>query len=160
VNLPYATPGTILALGLILLWSSPLALTDTLWILLIAYFAKHLSFAVRPVTTAVRQTDVALEEAARVSGAGFLTTFRTIWMPLLWPAIAAGWFLVFMPAFGELTMSVLLVGPGTDTVGTVLFALQEYADPPSASVVAMLILFFILSAYAAAAALAPRTESE
>ena len=66
---PYAAPGTILALGLILLWSWPLALTDTLWILLIAYFAKHLSFAVRSVTTAVQQTDVTLEEAARVSGA-------------------------------------------------------------------------------------------
>ena len=86
--------------------------------------------------------------------------FRTIWLPLLWPSIAAGWFLVFMPAFGELTMSMLLVGPGTDTVGTVLFALQEYADPPSASVVAVLILAFILAAYAAAAALAPRTRTE
>ena len=156
VNLPYATPGTILALGLILLWSSPIVLVDTLWILLIAYFAKHLSFAVRPVTIAVQQTDVTLEEAARISGAGFFTMFRTIWLPLLWPAIAAGWFLVFMPAFGELTMSMLLVGPGTDTVGTVLFALQEYADPPSASVVAVLILAFILSAYAAAAAFGAR----
>jgi iron(III) transport system permease protein len=156
VNLPYAAPGTILAIGLILLWSWPLALTDTLWILLIAYFAKHLSFGVRPVVTAVQQTDVTLEEAARIAGAGFFTTFRTIWLPLLRPAILAGWFLVFMPAFGELTMSVLLVGPGTDTVGTVLFALQEYADPPSASVVAVLILAFILTAYAAVTALGPR----
>jgi iron(III) transport system permease protein len=156
VNLPYAAPGTILALGLILLWSRPFALTDTLWILLIAYFAKHLSLAVRSVTTAVRQTDVTLEEAAGMSGAGVITTFRTIWIPLLKPAILAGWFLVFMPAFGELTMSILLVGPGTETVGTVLFALQEYADPPSASVVAVLILAFILSAYAAAAALGIR----
>ena len=155
VNLPYAAPGTILALGLILVWSRPLALTDTLWILLIAYFAKHLSFAVRSVTTAVQQTDVTLEEAARVSGASLTTAFRTIWLPLLRPAILAGWFLVFMPAFGELTMSILLVGPGTETVGTVLFALQEYADPPSASVVAVLILAFILAAYGAVAGLRP-----
>jgi iron(III) transport system permease protein len=158
VNLPYATPGTILALGLILLWSWPFVLVDTLWILLIAYFAKHLSFAVRPVTVAVQQTDITLEEAARVSGARFITRCRTIWLPLLWPAIATGWFLVFMPAFGELTMSMLLVGPGTETVGTLLFALQEYADPPSASVVAVLILAFILAAYAAATVMTPRTR--
>jgi iron(III) transport system permease protein len=137
---------------LILLWSWPFALTDTLWILLLAYFAKHVSLAVRSVTTAVRQTDVTLEEAARLSGADLMTTFRTIWIPILRPAILAGFFLVFMPAFGELTMSILLVGPGTETVGTVLFSLQEYADPPSASVVAVLILAFILTAYAAAAA--------
>jgi iron(III) transport system permease protein len=154
VNLPYAAPGTILALGLILLWSRPIVLTDTLWILLIAYFANDLSLAVRSVTTGVQQTDITLEEAARVSGAGFATTFRTIWLPLLKPAIVAAWFLVFMPAFGELTMSILLVGPGTETVGTVLFALQEYADPPAASVVAVLILAFILAAYGALAAFA------
>ena len=153
INVPYAAPGTILALGLILLWSGPLVLIDTLWILLIVYFAKDLSLAVRSITTAVQQTDVTLEEAARVSGARFTTTFRTIWLPLLKPAIVAGWFLVFMPAFGELTMSILLVGPGTETVGTVLFALQEYADPPSASVVAVLILAFILAAYTALAAI-------
>ena len=146
VSLPYATPGTILALGLVLLWSWPFRLTDTLWILLIAYFAKYLSFSVKALTTNVQQVDVTLEEAARVSGAGFWKTIRTIWLPLLRPGILASWFLVFMPAFSELTMSVLLVGPGTETVGTVLFDLQEYADPPSASVVAVLILALILGA--------------
>jgi iron(III) transport system permease protein len=59
----------------------------------------------------------------------------------------ASWFLVFMPALSELTMSVLLVGPGTETLGTVLFNLQEYADPPSASVLAVLILLLILVCY-------------
>jgi iron(III) transport system permease protein len=156
VNLPFASPGTIVALGLILMWSWPIRLLDTLWILLIAYVAKHLSLVVGSVTTAVRQTDVSLEEAARVSGAGPLVAFRTIWLPLLRPAVVAGWFLVFMPAFGELTMSMLLVGPGTDTIGTVLFSLQEYADPAAASVVAVLILAFILAASALAAAVAPR----
>jgi iron(III) transport system permease protein len=156
VALPFAAPGTIIALGLILVWSWPLALIDSLWIILIAYFAKHLSFAVGPITTAVRQTDNSLEEAARVAGATPAAAVRTIWLPLLRPALLAGWFLVFMPAFGELTMSILLVGPGTDTVGTVLFALQEYADPAAASVVAVLILGCILTAYVAAAALSPR----
>lgn len=156
VTLPYATPGTILALGLILLWSRPFRLTDTLWILLIAYLAKYLSFAVRALTTNVQQVDITLEEASRTSGAGFWTTIARIWLPLLKPAMLASWFLVFMPAFGELTMSVLLVGPGTQTVGTVLFDLQEYADPPSASVVAVLILTLVLGAYAAATRLAKR----
>jgi iron(III) transport system permease protein len=69
----------------------------------------------------------------------------------------ASWFLIFMPAFSELTMSVLLVGPGTETVGTALFYLQEYGDPSSASVLAMLILLFVLGAYALAMLFGPRT---
>ena len=156
IDIPYATPGTILAFGLILLWSRPIRLTDTLWILLLAYFAKYLAFAVRAITTNVEQVDLSLEEAARVSGAGFLTTFRTIWLPLLRPGMLASWFLVFMPAFSELTMSVLLVGPGTETVGTTLFNLQQYADPPAASVMAVLILILILGAYFTAIWIAPR----
>lgn len=150
VNLPYATPGTVIALGLVLLWTRPVRLTDTLWILLIAYFVKFLSFAVKALTTNVRQVDPSLEEAARMSGAGFAATVRTIWFPLLLPGMAASWFLVFMPAFGELTMSVLLVGPGAGTVGTLLFKLQEYADRQSANVVAVLILVLIMAAYGAA----------
>ncbi len=159
VNLPYATPGTILAFGLILLWSRPIALTDTLWILLIAYFAKYLSFAVKALTTNVQQIDTTLEEAARVSGAGFIKTFRTIWIPLLRPGMMASWFLVFMPAFSELTMSILLKGPGTETVGTTLFDLQSYRDPPSASVLAVMLLVLILSAYGAAMVLRPKAKT-
>lgn len=159
INLPYAAPGTILAFGLILVWSRPVRLTDTLWILLLAYFAKYLSFAVRALTTNVQQVDVSFEEAARVSGAGFFTTFRTIWLPLLRPAMLASWFLVFMPAFSELTMSVLLVGPGTETIGTTLFQLQSYGDPPSASVLAVVVLALILGAYALAVAFAPKQRS-
>lgn len=155
VNLPYATPGTILALGMILVWTRPVQLVDTLWILLLAYFAKYLSFSVKALTTNVQQVDVTLEEASRISGAGFWTTFRRIWFPLLRPGILASWFLVFMPAFSELTMSVLLVGPETETIGTVLFYLQEYADPPSASVLAVLILVFIVTAYGLALKIAP-----
>jgi iron(III) transport system permease protein len=157
VNLPYATPGTILALGLMLTWSGRINLADTLWILLIAYFAKYLSFAVKALTTNVQQIDPTLEEASRMSGAGFTATILRIWLPLLRPGMLASWFLIFMPAFSELTMSVLLVGPGTETVGTALFYLQEYGDPSSASVLAMLILLFVLGAYALAMLFGPRT---
>lgn len=158
VNVPYATPGTILALGFILAWSGRLSLVDTLWILLLAYFVKFLSFAVKALTTNVQQIDPTLEEASRMSGAGFLSTFARIWFPLLRPGMLASWFLIFMPAFSELTMSVLLVGPGTETVGTALFYLQEYGDPPAASVLAVLILVFILGAWALAALFGPRSS--
>ena len=53
---------------------------------------------------------------------------------------------VFMPAFSELTMSVLLTGPGLETLGTLLFQLQEYGDASGggSSVLALMIIVFIL----------------
>ena len=88
--------------------------------------------------------DDALPEAARVSGAKGFFLLRTIWAPLVLPSIVAGWFLVFMPSFSELTMSVLLVGGKTDTIGNRLYHLLDYEGPMEASVLATVILAFVI----------------
>jgi iron(III) transport system permease protein len=143
--LPLAAPGTVLALGLILVWTTPLKLVNTVWILLIAYLAKYAALAARAIGEGLGAIDDALPEAARMSGARGLLRLRTIWIPLAMPALVAGWFLVFMPAFSELTMSVLLVGPGIETVGTRLFELREYESPTAASVLATVVLALVVT---------------
>jgi iron(III) transport system permease protein len=92
------------------------------------------------LTAAYRQVDPSLEEAAVVSGATTFILLRTIWFPLLSRTVLAAWFLTALPMFTELTMSVLLTGPGGATLGTVLFQLQEYADQPSAAALAWILL--------------------
>jgi iron(III) transport system permease protein len=150
--LPLATPGTVLALGLILLWMDPLGLgrglTNTLWILLLAYVARFGALAARALAEGLGTVDDVLPEAARMSGARGWTRVRTIWIPLVFPSITAGFFLVFMPAFSELTMSVLLVGPGIDTVGTRMFELMDYEAPTSANVLATVVLALVVGSNA------------
>ena len=58
--------------------------------------------------------------------------------------MVAGWFLVFMPSFYELTMSIILYGAQTKTIGVLLYELQTYADPQDASVLAVIILLIVL----------------
>jgi iron(III) transport system permease protein len=146
--LPLATPGTVLALGLILLWMDPFGLgfglTNTVWILLVAYVARFGALAARAMAEGFGTIDDVLPEAARVSGARGFTLLRTIWIPLVLPSITAGFFLVFMPAFSELTMSVLLVGPGVDTVGTRMFELMDYEAPTAANVLATVVLALVI----------------
>ena len=60
------------------------------------------------------------------------------------PSVVAGWFLVFMPSFYELTMSIILYGSQTKTIGVLLYELQTYADPQDASVLAVIILLIVL----------------
>ncbi|MBK25653.1 MAG: hypothetical protein CME70_16770 [Halobacteriovorax sp.] len=132
-SLPYATPGTVLAFAFILTFSSGILgfsvpLYNTIYLIAMAYIAKYLNFALRTCGDGFGQIDDVLAEAARVSGASWLTTMRTIWFPLMKPALVASWFLVFMPCFSELTMTILLSGPGLETLGTLIFQLQEYAD--------------------------------
>lgn len=56
----------------------------------------------------------------------------------------AGWFLIFMPSFYELTMSNLLYGSDTQTIGVLLYELQTYADTQNASVLSVIILVIVM----------------
>ncbi|HDP80559.1 MAG TPA: iron ABC transporter permease, partial [Spirochaetes bacterium] len=148
MGVPFSTPGTVIAILLIFVstWAaramgrfgfsfdSPL-----LWMAM-AYGLKYCAVGARMLAAAYRQVHPSLEEAAVVSGATTLVLLRTIWLPLLSRTVLAAWFLTALPMFTELTMSVLLTGPGGATMGTVLFQLQEYADQPSAAALAWILL--------------------
>lgn len=145
-SIPYATPGVVLALGFILAFSGKfeINLYNTMAILLVAYCVKYLSFALSNTETSLEQVHGSLEEAAQTSGAGWGTILKTILVPMLRPTLIAGWFLIFMPTFSELTMSILLFGPETQTVGTVLYNLQAYEDPQAAAVLAVLVVSMLI----------------
>jgi len=139
----YSLPGTVLALGLII------ALTrwqvmDTLFILVIAFVVKFLTLGVQTVKPSVFLIHPSLLEAARLCGAGFLQRLTRIWLPLLKAPLFACALLVFLPCFSELTMCIMLYGPGTENLGVVLYNLQEYADRSSAAVVATLLLVTVI----------------
>ncbi len=150
-SVPYATPGTVVALALILAFSNGIlgygpSLYNTLGMLGLAYVVKYLSFAMKTTGDGYRQIDDVLDEAARVSGASWWKTMTTIWAPLMKGPMAASWFLIFMPVVSELTMTILLTGPGLETIGTLIFQLQEYADASGggASVLAVMVVLLVI----------------
>lgn len=142
--LPLATPGSVLAIGLFLFWVGPVRLVYTVWILLVAYVAKHVALAARALAEGIGAVDDALPDAARMSGARGFLLFRTVWAPLVMPSIVAGWFLVFMPAFSELTMSVILTDTEIETIGVRMYRMREYKSPTQASVLATIVLGLVI----------------
>ena len=150
ISLPYATPGTVLSLAIILAFSGRLfgfiSLYNTIGLIAVAYFIKYLNFSIRALHSSMAQVDQSLLEAAQVSGAGYFSRLWTIWFPLLKPALISSWFLVFMPCVSELTMTILLTGPGLETLGTLLFQLQNYGDASGggAAVLGLLIICMVL----------------
>jgi iron(III) transport system permease protein len=141
-----ATPGVVIALALIITFSGNFGLNlySTMSILIIGYMVKYLTMSVRTISASLSQVHSSLEEAALNSGATWLQSLRDIMWPLIRPSIVAGWFLVFMPSFYELTMSIILYGAQTKTIGVLLYELQTYADPQDASVLAVIILLIVL----------------
>lgn len=138
--LPYAAPGTILAMAILfsLTGYSPYLL------LLLAYVAKHINHGIRIMGPAIINVDKSLEEASLMCGASWIKTLGTIWLPVLAGALSTCTFLLIAPLFSEVTMSIMLSGPEAPTVGIRLFHLQEYESPPLASVLAMVILVLVI----------------
>lgn len=145
-TVPYATPGTVIALALIIAFSGKygLSLYNTFAIIILAYLVKYLAFSVRTASGALEQIDLSLEEAAQISGANWLRSFKDIVLPLIRPGLIAAWFLVFMATFYELTMTILLYGPGTHNLGVVLYELQTYSNQQAAAVLSVLLLIIVL----------------
>jgi iron(III) transport system permease protein len=111
--------------------------------MLLAYIAKDLAISIQNLHPVVGMIDKSLREAARISGAGSFTILDRILFPIVSPAIAGVFLLCFLPMLSELTMSVLLYGPGAETLGTLIFQLQDYANPLAACALATVLVIFL-----------------
>ena len=160
-ELPYALPGVVLAIACILIFIKPLPVLDislygTIWIIFVAYLARFLTLALRPVIAGFAQVDRTLEQAAQTCGARFLFRLRTIVVPAVLPMAVTGAILVFMTAFNELTVSALLWSSGTETLGVLVFNLDDGGYTVLAAAVAILAVFAILGLMGTVEALAHR----
>ncbi len=128
------TPSVVIALALIMTMSGKFKINiyNTLSIMIIAYMIKYLLMGMRTVVSAMSQIHPSLEEASQISGARWLRVFKDVTIPLIGPSVVAGWFLIFMPSFYELTMSTLLYSTNTKTLGYELFTYQTYHSQQTA----------------------------
>jgi iron(III) transport system permease protein len=144
-TIPYAVPHTVIAIAMILAWARPpVSLYGTLWIILAAYLAVYLPFAVRTTHSTLQQVHDSLEEAARASGAKLFPRLRDILLPLARPGMIAGWILVFMPALRELTVSILLYAHHTETIGVVVYNLQDGGYREIAAALASIVMALLI----------------
>jgi len=121
-RLPYllhALPGLVIALTLVYfaLHYVP-AMYQTTGLLLLAYALLFLPLAQAPVRTALNKAAPALEEAARTLGATPFTAFCRVTLPIIFPAMAAAFALVFLDGMKELTATLVLAPTGMTTLAT------------------------------------------
>jgi iron(III) transport system permease protein len=161
IEVPYAIPGIVLAIAFILLFAKPLpfievSLYGTLGIIFLAYLSCFLSVCLKSVLSAMSQLDPALEEAAQLAGAKPLQRLIDIILPLTAPAFFAGGLLVFLIAINELTVSALLWSAGNETLGVLIFNLDESGDSVLASAIAVLVVLLVTGVMSLLSLFAPR----
>ena len=145
--LPYSLPGTVLAIGVILAWSGNIlgiSLYNTIWIILVAYIARYLSFSMKSSSAALLQVHPSLEEAARTCGASHMESLTDVTLPLIRPAMVSGFFLIFLPAMREVTTSILLYGPYTRTLGVQIYSLRDAGMIPQAAALGSVAIVIII----------------
>ena len=146
ITLGSGTPSVVIALGLIMTMKGNFGINiyNTAYILIIAYLIKYLMMGMRTVVSAMSQIHVSLEECSQISGASWLRTMFRITGRLIFPSIAAGWFLIFIPSFYELSMTTLLYSSTTKTIGFQLYEYWTFTSQPQACAMAFGILMIVV----------------
>ncbi|PZU39684.1 MAG: iron ABC transporter permease [Microbacterium sp.] len=121
---PQAVPGIVIAVAWLVLAPS-LGLFNTPWLILVAYVTSFTALVVQAVAAPLSATPESAEEAARIAGAGRLRALVDISCRMALPAAIAGAVIVAVTAVRELTLSVLLLSPGSQTLGVAIFSFQQ-----------------------------------
>jgi iron(III) transport system permease protein len=144
--LPIAVPGMVLALGM--LWAYVrLPIYNTLWILVLAFLIRGLPTGSRFFTTTMIQVGNELEESARIHGASWLRTLRSILLPLLKPAVISAWIFLFVLSTRQLDSALLLSGPQTQVLSVTMFKAATRGSFEVASALGLMQTILVFSIY-------------
>jgi len=124
--LPLVFPGIVMGIAILKMYLMiPLPVYGTIWILVLAFIARYLPYGIRFSHSALLSVHKELEEGALVSGASWFQMVRQVVVPLIMPALLAGWIYIFLITFRELSIALLLYSPGSQVVAVKIWELWD-----------------------------------
>lgn len=123
IMFPYAVPGVVLAVGLVITYNRPPVLLTGTWVIMVlAYLIRRLPYSVRSSVGMLQQLDTGVEDASINLGVPPAQTFLRITVPLLAPAILSGALLTWSTTIRELSATVILYSGPWATMSVEIFA--------------------------------------
>ena len=124
--LPLVFPGIVMGIAILKMYLLlPVPVYGTIWILVLAFIARYLPYGIRFSHSALLSLHKELEEGAMASGASWFQMVRQVVVPLIMPALLAGWIYIFLITFKELSIALLLYSPGSQVVAVTIWELWE-----------------------------------
>jgi ABC-type spermidine/putrescine transport system permease subunit II len=142
--LPMVVPIIIFALGTFAV-GSDLGLIGSIWALALAHAALALPFVLLNVRASLQLVDPALERAARSLGAGPLSAFGRVTLPLILPGVVSGAVLSFVLSFDEPVVALFLSQDTDPTLPVKLFQTIRLSLEPTVAAVSVLLLILSLT---------------
>lgn len=148
VTAPLVMPEVITGLSLLLLFVQMAQITGwpadrgmaTIWIAHTTFCSAYVAVV---VAARLREVDHSIEEAAMDLGSPPLKTFFSITLPIITPALAAGWLLAFTLSLDDLVIASFVSGPGANTLPMVVFSSVRMGVSPKINALATLIILTV-----------------
>jgi len=142
--LPNSIPSIMIALALVFLFLTLpwrlIPIYGTVWIISLAVVTRYMPFGSRTMHSAILQLHHDLEEAAQVGGVSWFSTLRHIVLPLLFPAVIAGWVFVALHAVRETTMALMLYSPSSRVISLLMWDTWQSGDVNRASATGVVLM--------------------
>ena len=124
--LPLVFPGIVMGIAILKMYLIlPIPVYGTIWILVLAFIARYLPYGIRFSHSALLGLHRELEEGALAAGASWFQMLRHVVVPLIMPALLAGWIYIFLITFRELSIALLLYSPGSQVVAVTIWELWD-----------------------------------
>jgi putative spermidine/putrescine transport system permease protein len=146
--LPLVVPGIVLGIALYVFHveaeiATGLPILGSLGGLIAGHVLIVIPWTVRLVMASLAGLDRSIEEAAQSLGADRFTTFRQVTLPAIRPGVVAAALFGFVSSFGNLEMSLFLVGPGRTTLPIAIIQYLEWKIDPTIAAVSVLQILLI-----------------
>jgi iron(III) transport system permease protein len=140
-SIPIAFPGVVLGVAFLQAYLTlPIPIYGTIWLLVVAFTASFLPYAMRYTYPGILQIHPELEESAQMSGASWWRTYIRIVVPLLFPALFGGWVFIFLVSIRELSIAALLYTQQSQVIGTTILDLWVNGSTSQLSAFSMVVV--------------------
>jgi spermidine/putrescine transport system permease protein len=155
---PLVIPLLVLGVSLALLFHE-LGMQRSIYTVMIGHIVITVPYTILVIRPRLGQIDASLGEAAYDLGAGPLTTFRRVTLPLILPAVVSAFMIAFTTSFDEYAVASFLVGPRQTFPVYLYAALRFPSQLPQVIAVAVVVLMVSLAVIVAAEIWRRRAEA-
>lgn len=136
---PLVMPDVITGLSLLLLFVA-IGFDRGFWTVTLAHISFSMCFVAVVVQSRLVSFDRSLEEAALDLGAPPLKAFMLVTLPIIFPAVAAGWMLAFTLSLDDLVIASFTTGPGATTLPMRIYSQVRLGVTPEINAVSTIMI--------------------
>ena len=146
----FTVPGTVIGVGLIVLWNRPGTgfIYASAAVVIFAYLAQYTAVTSRVTLATLANVPRSVEEAAQMTGAPWLARIWHVVVPAALPGVIVAWLIGFILCLRDLGASMLVYAAGQDTLPIRIFTLMANGAPSLISALCVVLVIVTLSSLA------------